>query len=117
MATLKSALAGTPAGVYPATLIDVEEAQNQFGQRLSWLFELDNGDTLKRTTSPFVDKPKTKAREIIAALLKRDLSQEELQAGFDTDILKGRRCHVVVKVEANQSGKVYSNIDSAIEGD
>lgn len=99
-----------PDGAYPARLATVRQFGNAFGLRIGLDFELLDGElagtVLTASAAPSAS-PKGKLADILRGLLGREPTEAEL---LEPVRLTGSRCRVLVRTEANRSGKAYSNV-------
>lgn len=112
-------------GVYPATLLKLEEGQSEYQgdllERYVWTFECrrKDGSTFvmtARTSRKFTaGKYQAKARRYAETILGRAIDAAEAAAGFDLETLIGARCQVVVTVETTDHGTFNEVGDSAYQ--
>jgi hypothetical protein len=103
-----------PNGTYPATLTDIKQFDNAYGQRLGFEFTLQggqlDGQKVMRSTSPNLSA-QSKLTDLLQGLLGRTLEDQELMRGLDARSLVGTDCNVLVLQARVKSGKTYSNVE------
>lgn len=103
-----------PEGTYKAMLSNITQFQNVYGERIGFEFTLQgngvDGQKVMRSTNPVLT-PKSKLAEVLAGLLGRELTAEELSGGFDVSRLVGKTCNVLVLKSRSKNGAVYSNVE------
>jgi hypothetical protein len=63
-----------------------------------------------RSTAPQLTK-QSKLAEVIEGILGRELTDKELQGGFDLDELLDAACNILVLQSKSKTGAVYSNVE------
>lgn len=103
-----------PDGTYRATLSNITQFQNAYGERVGFEFTLHgdgvDGQKVMRSTNPVLT-PKSKLAEVLVGLLGRELSSEEIQGGLDVAKLIGTDCMVLVLKSRSKGGATYSNVE------
>ena len=101
-------------GTYKATLTNIKQFSNTYGQRIGFEFTVlggpADGDKVMRSTAPQLTK-QSKLAEVIEGMLGRDLTDQEIQAGFDLEDLLDRECNILVLQSKSKTGAVYSNVE------
>jgi hypothetical protein len=112
-----------PAGVYAATLNEVEVKTSGDGkQYLKWQFASRTRKGQPHTfsdNSSFSFGPQAKPREWVQTLLGRTLSREEAKEGVDLDELAGGSpaCQLLIGVITKDDGSQYNRIDAVLPPD
>ena len=108
--------AATPAasvkdGTYRATVSNLKQFSNTYGERIGFEFTISggqfDGEKVMRSTAPQLTK-QSKLAEVIEGILGRDLSDKELQGGFDLEDLIDKECSILVLQSKSKTGAVYS---------
>ena len=111
--------AATPAasikdGTYRATVSNLKQFANTYGERIGFEFTISggqfDGEKVMRSTAPQLTK-QTKLAEVIEGILGRDLTDKELQGGFDLEDLIDKECSILVLQSKSKTGAVYSNVE------
>ena len=111
--------AATPAasvkdGTYRATVSNLKQFSNTYGERIGFEFTISggqfDGEKVMRSTAPQLTK-QSKLAEVIEGILGRDLSDKELQGGFDLEDLIDKECSILVLQSKSKTGAVYSNVE------
>lgn len=106
-------------GTYQATLADIRQFQNSYGDRIGFTFRIEGGPfdgaKVMRSTAPQLSKA-SKLAEMIEGVLGRSLTDRELIDGFDLDKLKGNQCSILVLQSRSKGGQIYSNIERVFQG-
>lgn len=101
-------------GTYRATLSNLKQFANTYGERVGFEFTIHGGQfdsqQVMCSTAPQLTKH-SKLAEVIEGILGRELNTQELQGGFDLEELLGRECNILVLHSKNKSGTVYSNVE------
>ncbi len=101
-------------GTYKAVLSSIKQFTNTYGLRVGFEFTVVggqfDGETLMRSTAPQLTK-QSKLAEVIAGMLGRDLTDKEIQGGFDLEDLLNRECNILVLQSKSKNGAVYSNVE------
>ena len=63
-----------------------------------------------RSTAPQLSK-QSKLAEVIEGILGRELTDKELQGGFDLEDLIDKECNILVLQSKSKAGAVYSNVE------
>ena len=113
----QTAAAQTPAlknGTYKATLSNIKQFANTYGQRLGFEFTVTAGDCegekVMRSTAPQLTK-QSKLAEVIEGMMGRDLTDKEIRDGFDLESLLNKECNILVIQSKSKTGVVYSNVE------
>ena len=94
--------AATPAavikdGTYRATVSNLKQFANTYGERIGFEFTIQggqfDGERVMRSTAPQLSK-QSKLAEVIEGILGRELTDKELQGGFDLDELIDKECNI-----------------------
>lgn len=101
-----------PAGVYPAELTEIKQFQNHYGERLGWIFTLNDGRHIMRSTGLNIS-PNSKTAPMIQALAGEAITPDQM-AETDLETLVRKPCRLVISIGKNQSGKTYSNIEAVL---
>ena len=111
--------AATPAasikdGTYRATLSNLKQFANTYGERVGFEFTIKGGQfdgaKVMRSTAPQLTK-QSKLAEVIEGILGRELNAKELQGGFDLEELIDKECSILVLQSKSKTGAVYSNVE------
>ena len=111
--------AATPAasikdGTYRATVSNLKQFANTYGERIGFEFTIQggqfDGERVMRSTAPQLSK-QSKLAEVIEGILGRELTDKELQGGFDLDELIDKECSILVLQSKSKTGAVYSNVE------
>ncbi|MCC7228708.1 MAG: hypothetical protein IT507_18680 [Burkholderiaceae bacterium] len=111
--------AATPAasikdGTYRATVSNLKQFANTYGERIGFEFTIQggqfDGERVMRSTAPQLSK-QSKLAEVIEGILGRDLTDKELQGGFDLEELIDKECSILVLQSKSKTGAVYSNVE------
>ncbi|HLL60642.1 MAG TPA: hypothetical protein VK338_02910 [Candidatus Nitrosocosmicus sp.] len=127
MAKLKYKKYATPEkGKQLCILVDVQEVDNKFynpqqdkedkSKRLDWLFAYEKKPEMRvhiwtSTTMTVFNGKKSNALKLIEALMDKELSQKEVEDGFeDTADLLGKKCYLLVKHEKDVKGNTQAKV-------
>ena len=119
MAFVVKPKAPTPAasvkdGTYPAAVTGIKQFVNTYGERIGFEFTILSGpfkgEKVLRSTAPQLTK-QSKLAEVIEGILGRDLTDNELQGGFDLEDLIDKECSILVLQSKSKTGAVYSNVE------
>lgn len=103
-----------PDGTYNATLTNVTQFNNAYGQRIGFEFSLHGegveGEKVMRSTNAMLTL-KSKLAEVINGLLGRELTPADIAKGFDVEALIGTGCKVLVLSSKGKHGATYSNVE------
>ena len=111
--------AATPAasirdGIYRATVSNLKQFANTYGERIGFEFTIQggqfDGEKVMRSTAPQLTK-QSKLAEVIEGILGRDLTDKELQGGFDLEDLIDKKCSILVLQSKSKTGAIYSNVE------
>ena len=101
-------------GSYKATLTSIKQFANTYGERIGFEFTISggqfDGEQVMRSTAPQLTK-QSKMAEVIEGILGRDLTDKELQGGFDLEDLIDKECSILVLLSKSKTGAVYSNVE------
>lgn len=101
-------------GTYKATLTNVKQFSNNYGERVGFEFTIGGGEyagqSVMRSTAPQLTK-QSKLAEVIEGILGRELTDKELQGGFDLEDLIDKECSILVLQSRSKAGAVYSNVE------
>ena len=116
--------ATTPAasvkdGTYRATLSNIKQFVNTYGERIGFEFTITSGpfegQKVLRSTAPQLTR-QSKLAEVIEGLTGRELTDKELQGGFDLEELIDVTCNILVLQSKSKTGAVYSNVERVFQG-
>ncbi len=111
--------AATPAasikdGTYRATVSNLKQFANTYGERIGFEFTIQggqfDGERVMRSTAPQLSK-QSKLAEVIEGILGRELTDKELQGGFDLEDLIDKECSILVLQSRSKTGAVYSTVE------
>ena len=111
--------AATPAasvkdGTYRAILSNIKQFVNTYGERIGFEFTITSGpyegQKVLRSTAPQLTR-QSKLAEVIEGLTGRELTDKELQGGFDLEELIDVTCNILVLQSKSKTGAVYSNVE------
>ena len=101
-------------GTYRATVSNLKQFANTYGERIGFEFTIQggqfDGERVMRSTAPQLSK-QSKLAEVIEGILGRDLTDKELQGGFDLEELIDKECSILVLQSKSKTGAVYSNVE------
>ena len=101
-------------GTYRATVSNLKQFANTYGERIGFEFTIQggqfDGERVMRSTAPQLTK-QSKLAEVIEGILGRELTDKELQGGFDLDELIDKECSILVLQSKSKTGAVYSNVE------
>jgi len=101
-------------GTYRATVSNLKQFANTYGERIGFEFTIQggqfDGERVMRSTAPQLSK-QSKLAEVIEGILGRELTDKELQGGFDLDELIDKECNILVLQSKSKAGAVYSNVE------
>ena len=101
-------------GSYKATLSNIKNFSNTYGQRIGFEFTVKggqfDGEKVMRSTAPQLTR-QSKLAEVIQGMLGRELTDKELRDGFDLEDLLNRECSILVLQSRSKTGAVYSNVE------
>ena len=101
-------------GSYRATLSNIKNFSNTYGQRIGFEFTVKggqfDGEKVMRSTAPQLTR-QSKLAEVIQGMLGRELTDKELRDGFDLEDLLNRECSILVLQSRSKTGAVYSNVE------
>jgi hypothetical protein len=101
-------------GTYRATVSSLKQFTNTYGERIGFEFTIQggqfDGERVMRSTAPQLSK-QSKLAEVIEGILGRELTDKELQGGFDLDELIDKECSILVLQSKSKTGAVYSNVE------
>ena len=115
--------AATPAasvkdGTYRATLSNIKQFVNTYGERIGFEFTITSGpfegQKVLRSTAPQLTR-QSKLAEVIEGLNGRELTDKELQGGFDLEELIDATCNILVLQSKSKTGAVYSNVERVFQ--
>ena len=123
MAFVVKPKAATPAasvkdGTYRAVVSNLKQFANTYGERVGFEFTIKggqfDGERVMRSTAPQLSK-QSKLAEVIEGILGRELTDKELQGGFDLDELLDAACNILVLQSRSKTGAVYSNVERVFQ--
>lgn len=101
-------------GTYPATLSNVSQFANTYGERVGFEFTINGGDydgqKVMRSTATQLTKL-SKLAQVIEGILGRALTDRELATGIDLESMIGHNCQILVLQSKSKSGTLYSNVE------
>ena len=101
-------------GTYRATVSNLKQFANTYGERIGFEFTIQgsqfDGEKVMRSTASQLTK-QSKLAEVIEGILGRDLTDKELQGGFDLEDLIDKKCSILVLQSKSKTGAVYSNVE------
>ena len=101
-------------GTYQATLSNIKQFANTYGERIGFEFTVKDGpaagEKVMRSTAPQLTR-QSKLAEVIEGMLGRSLSEKELRDGFDLEELLDKECNILVLQSRSKTGAVYSNVE------
>ena len=101
-------------GTYRATVSNLKQFANTYGERIGFEFTIQggqfDGERVMRSTAPQLSK-QSKLAEVIEGILGRELTDKELQCGFDLDELIDKECNILVLQSKSKTGAIYSNVE------
>jgi hypothetical protein len=101
-------------GTYRATVSNLKQFANTYGERIGFEFTIQggqfDGERVMRSTAPQLSK-QSKLAEVIEGILGRELTDKELQGGFDLDELIDKECNILVLQSKSKAGVTYSNVE------
>lgn len=101
-------------GTYRATVSNLKQFANTYGERIGFEFTIQggqfDGERVMRSTAPQLSK-QSKLAEVIEGILGRELTDKELQGGFDLDELIDKECSILVLQSKSKAGVTYSNVE------
>ena len=101
-------------GTYRATVSNLKQFANTYGERIGFEFTIQggqfDGERVMRSTAPQLSK-QSKLAEVIEGILGRELTDKELQGGFDLDELLDAACNILMLQSRSKTGAVYSNVE------
>jgi len=115
--------AATPAasvkdGTYGATLSNIKQFANTYGERIGFEFTITNGpfegQKVLRSTAPQLTR-QSKLAEVIEGMTGRELIDKELTGGFDLEKLIDMTCNILVLQSKSKTGAVYSNVERVFQ--
>lgn len=107
-------VASVKDGTYRATLSNLKQFANTYGERVGFEFTISggqfDGEKVMRSTAPQLTK-QSKLAEVIEGIMGRSLTDKELQGGFDLEDLIDKECSILVLQSKSKTGAVYSNVE------
>ena len=101
-------------GTYRATVSNLKQFANTYGERIGFEFTIQggqfDGERVMRSTASQLSK-QSKLAEVIEGILGRELTDKELQGGFDLDELIDKECNILVLQSKSKAGVTYSNVE------
>ena len=101
-------------GTYRATLSNIKQFVNTYGERIGFEFTITSGpyegQKVVRSTAPQLTR-QSKLAEVIEGMTGRELTDKELQGGFDLEQLVDVTCNILVLQSKSKTGAVYSNVE------
>ena len=110
----KTEVVVVPDGTYQATLTNVKQFDNAYGQRVGFEFTLQGegveGEKVMRSTNAVLTA-KSKLAEVLVGLMGRELTPSEINKGVDVEQFIGADCSVLVLTSKSKTGAIYSNVE------
>lgn len=108
----------TPEGVYKAILKEIKEGKGQFGEYLSFSFEISEGESKGNVLNSLASKKLTKSDtdknsklfDFVKALTK---IEPKLGESLDIEELVGKDCQILVRHKV-KDGTTYSQISTVM---
>ena len=69
----------------------------------------------KPSITPLMEAATLKLAEVIEGITGRELTDKELQGGFDLDELLDAACNILVLQSRSKTGAVYSNVERVFQ--
>jgi len=105
-------------GTYRAKLTDIKQFANTYGERIGFEFTITSGpyegQAVLRSTAPQLTR-QSKLAEVIEGITGRDLTDKELETGFDLEDLIDTTCQILVLQSKSKTGAVYSNVERVFQ--
>ena len=104
-----------PSGSYRAQLSQVRQFRNTHGERLSFEFILKSGAAIgsKVTHSNSIRFSESgKLAQTLQGILGNKFTKNDLLKSISFDTLIGKECMVMVSIAHNQSGLIFSKVES-----
>lgn len=105
-------------GTYQATLTNVKQFANNYGERIGFEFTISggqfDGQKVMRSTAPQLTR-QSKLTEVIEGITGQRLSEQELAGGIDLEALLGTVCNILVLQSKSRAGAVYSNVERVFQ--
>lgn len=105
-------------GTYRATLTNIKQFVNTYGERIGFEFTITSGpfegQKVLRSTAPQLTR-QSKLAEVIEGMTGRGLTEKELSAGFDLEDLIDGSCNILVLQSKSKTGAVYSNVERVFQ--
>jgi hypothetical protein len=105
-------------GTYPAAVTGIKQFVNAYGERIGFEFTILSGtfkgEKVMRSTAPQLTR-QSKLAEVIEGITGRELTDKELQGGFDLDELLDAACNILVLQSRSKTGAVYSNVERVFQ--
>jgi hypothetical protein len=108
-----------PDGTYRAHLAEIKEFANAFGERLGFVFEIDEGEqkgTLLMKSTTNVLAPKGQLTQVVTGLLGREVTDKEAREGLNLRGLIGTNATILAIQSKGKGGLAYSNIERVLKG-
>ena len=106
-------------GTYRATLSNIKQFVNTYGERIGFEFTITSGpfegQKVLRSTAPQLTR-QSKLAEVIEGITGRELTDKELTGGFDLEELIDVTCNILVLQSKSKTGAVYSNVERVFQG-
>ena len=116
--TAATLAASVKDGTYRATLSNIKQFVNTYGERIGFEFTITSGpfegQKVLRSTAPQLTR-QSKLAEVIEGLNGRELTDKELQGGFDLEELIDATCNILVLQSKSKTGAVYSNVERVFQ--
>ena len=105
-------------GTYRATVSNLKQFANTYGERIGFEFTITSGpyegQKVLRSTAPQLTR-QSKLAEVIEGLTGRELTDKELTGGFDLEELIDVTCNILVLQSKSKTGAVYSNVERVFQ--
>jgi hypothetical protein len=101
-------------GTYPAAVTGIRQFANSFGERIGFEFTILSGqykgEKVMRSTAPQLTR-QSKLSEVITGVIGRELTEKELENGYDLEELVDQACNILVITSKSRAGVTYSNVE------
>jgi len=101
-------------GTYSAAVTGIRQFANSFGERIGFEFTIlsgqHKGEKVMRSTAPQLTR-QSKLAEVITGVIGRELTEKELEKGYDLEELIDQACNILVITSKSRAGVTYSNVE------
>ena len=102
------------SGQYSALLVEIKPIKSGYGERLGFLFEINEGfykgRKLMRTCTPTF-KSGSNLAEIVESLNRTTLTAKQVEQGIDLEQFKNKPYQITVTKRIGKNGFPYSHIE------